>query len=297
MKFLLKSTCFTIAAAIMLSASTASAQFFTDGFDDIASWTEARDADTTLAVVDYSLDGIPEAPNMVAGSGATTGVKISANALGSAAKANLIGAIGGGNADLALSTYQVSFDVWMNTSNPLPSNGSTEQVLYGVGRTTTTPIGRPNRTSDGDGVWGWLAVENGYGSEDTVLRSGTAFADSKSDGANPGRYNETFARTLPTDNAAAGNQWVTVTLAVDAGNVDVYYNDRLFLSGSGVTAGDVMVGYEDPFGSIGSAPADQFAIIDNVVIDDAITITPVIPEPTSLALLGLGGLALLARRR
>ena len=123
MKFLLKSTCFTIAAAIMLSASTASAQFFTDGLDDLSNWTTAQDADTTIAVVDYSLDGIPEAPNMVLGSGATTGVKITANtdATAAAAAANIIGIASGGNADLMLTTYQVTFDAWMNTTDPLPS--------------------------------------------------------------------------------------------------------------------------------------------------------------------------------
>lgn len=304
MKFLFNSACFLIAAAIALSASTASAQFFTDGLDDLSNWAVAQDADTTLTVVDYSADGIPEAPNMVAGSGATTGVKITANtdATAAAASANIIGATIGGNADLALTTYQVTFDAWMNTTDPLPG-GSTEQIVFGVGRTTATALGRNNRGTAGDGTWGWLAVENGYGTEDSALFSGTVeqtdIGDTNDAGADV-LFNNAFDTTVSDSaNDAPANQWVSVTMTVDNGDVTFYYNDWEFLSATGLatTAGDIMLGYEDPFSSIGTAPASQFAIIDNVVIDDAITIVPNVPEPTSLVLLSLGGLAMLARRR
>ncbi len=296
-----------IAVAVALSATSASAQFFTDGLDDLSNWVQADGPDSTSVVVDYSALGIPEAPNMVAGSAATTGVQFTANsgdttAAGTAS--NLIGSLTGGNADLALTTYQVQFDAWMNTTNPLPG-GSTEQIVFGVGRTTATPLGRNNRTTAGDGTWGWLAVENGYGTEDSALFEGTIELADIGDTNDPGAnylFDAAFAGTVSdSENNAPANQWVTVTITVDNGDVTYFYNDYKFLeANSGSTAGDIMVGYEDPFGSIGTAPLDQFGIIDNVIIDDGITINPLptpIPEPASLVLLGLGGVALLGRRR
>lgn len=308
MKFLFKYTCAMIATAIATSALSASAAFFTDGLDDTAAWTVAADADTTVGIVDYSTLGIPEAPNMVAGSAVTTGVKMTSNTLGSAQAANLLGASIGGNADLALSTYQVQFDAWMNTADPLPA-GSTEQIVFGLGRTTSTPLGRYNRGTAGDGSWGWLAVENGYGTEDSALFSGTAeqadIGDTNTDDINNVYadllFNAAFDTTVSDSaNDAPANQWVTVTMTVDSGNVTVYYNDYEFLSATGMpTNGDIMLGYEDPFGgSVGAAPLLQFSIIDNVIIDDQITIVPkTVPEPTTLALAGLCSLALLYRRR
>ncbi len=295
MKSLLNSTCFMIAVAIALSASTASAQFFTDGLDDLSSWTVATQTDATAAIVDYSSLGIPEAPNMVGGSGATTGVRFDANlSAGSGQAANLIGAITNGNADLALSTYEVQFDMWINVGVPIPAGG-TEQGLWGIARTTTNPLGRNNRAADGDGIWGWIAGENGYGTEDAAFFDGTTELADLGD-TQPGEdvpFNAAFTSNFGSADAPA-NSWVTVKISVNNGEVITSFNDVIFFRESGlVTSGDVMVGYEDPFGSLSGDPTNQFGIIDNVIIDDRVTI----PEPTSLMLLSLGGLAMFARRR
>lgn len=294
MKFL-SSMCLAAAVAVALSATTASAQFFTDGLDDVSAWTVATQADSTAAVVDYSTLGIPEAPNMVAGSGATTGVRFDANlTAGSASAANIIGAVSGGNADLALSTYEVQFDMWINVGVPIPSGG-TEQGLWGIARTNSTALGRNNRVADGDGIWGWIAGENGYGTEDAAIFDGSTELADLGD-TQPGedvKFNNAFTSNFGSADAPA-NSWVTVKISVNNGEVITSFNDVQFFRESGlVTAGDVMIGYEDPFGSLSGDPANQFGIIDNVIIDDMVTI----PEPTSLALLGLGGLAMLCRRR
>ena len=282
-------------AAAGLSASSASAQFFNDGLDSLANWTVAGQPDTTANIIDYSALGIAEAPNQVLGSTATTGVQFTANTSAGAANAvNLLGAVNGGNADLTLSTYQVQFDMYLSVADPLPSGG-TEQGLWGIARTTGTALGRNNRVADGDGVWGWVAVDNGYGTEDTAIFEGSTeladLGDTQTGESDP--FNNAFTTNFGVNNAP-GNSWVTVTITADNGLVEVWYNSVKFFSETvASTDGDVMVGYEDPFGgSISAAPALQFGIIDNVVIDDAITI----PEPASLALLGLGSLAMLRRR-
>ena len=296
MKLSWKSICCLVAAATALSASSATAQFFTDGLDDFSNWTVATQADATAAIVDYSALGIPEAPNMVGGSSATTGVRFDANLTSASPNAaNLIGAISGGNADLALPVYEVQFDMWINVGIPVPSGG-TEQGLWGVGRTTATALGRNNRGADGDGVWGWIAGENGYGTEDAAIFSGTTeladLGDTQPNEAAP--FNAAFTTNLGGNDVPA-NSWVTVKVGVLNGRVFTSFNDVVFFDeGGGLpTIGDVMVGYEDPFGSLSGDPTNQFGIIDNVIIDDTLSI----PEPTSLVLLGLGSLALVARRR
>ncbi len=290
---------FLAVIAAALTAAPASAQFFTDPFDDLSSWTVAGQPDTTAAIIDYSALGIPEAPNMVAGA-ATTGVQFTANSDSTpgAAAVNLIGAVSGGNADLTLAEYQVDFDMWLSVGNPIPSGG-TEQGLWGVGRTTGTALGRNNRAADGDGVWGWIATENGYGTEDAAAFSGTLeqadLGDTQAGEAGP--FNAAFAPTaLATINNSPGLQWVEVTIGVKNGQVGVYFNGvPFFLGVAGNTAGDVMVGYEDPFSSISGDPANQYGIIDNVRIDDLVTV--VVPEPTSVALVGLGLVGLVTRRK
>jgi hypothetical protein len=54
--------------------------------------------------------------------------------------------------------------------------------------------------------------------------------------------------------------------------------------------GNISLGYSDPYNSLSSNTAMSFGLIDNLEVS-------LIPEPTSLALLGVGALGLLARGR
>lgn len=255
-----------------------------DGLDDLSNWSVAAQSDTVTEIVDYGVLGIAEAPNKVEGSGATTGVQFKANiSSGVASAANLIGAVAGENSALTFPVLELQFDMWLNTSDPLPASGSTEQGLWGIGRTSSVALGRNNRFTDGDGTFGWLAVENGYNREDTGVFTGVLEQGRKDGSTHTSLFNSAFERTVVQPGAntanAAANQWVHVSVRANHGLVEVAYNDQLFFSISNAsTEGHVMIGYEDPFESIGSVPAEQYGIIDNVII-----VVPV-PEPSVLSL-------------
>ena len=54
-------------------------------------------------------------------------------------------------------------------------------------------------------------------------------------------------------------------------------------------AGEAALVYSDIFSSVSDAPQFSFGVFDNLVIT--------VPEPSSVALLSLGGLAMLCRRK
>ena len=218
--------------------------------------------------------------------------------------------------------YNISFDAWLSISTeqptpdvtPFPTNGSTEQLLWGVGTDDVDPIeARNTRNSGTMGTWGWLATENGYGTEDAaIFEDGTELADlGDTQLGEEIPFNAAF--DMPASpgapNNAPANSWVRVDVNVIGGNVQVLYNGvEFFNEPSAATSGFAMLGYEDPFGSVAlydptaananpnfpdPFPAEdyQWALFDNFTVTQ-------IPEPTAgiLYLLGMS-LGLLARRR
>ncbi len=321
----MKKIAFSLAAltAAVTVSSASAATLYSDGLDDLLGVTVSQGADTTVSIVDYGAGfSVPnplttpvirthvEAPRTVAGSGATTGVLFTANDSGfpGGAGAGTAANILYGAAPIAFSgTYTVSFDIYLSIGNGVteffPSAGSTESLLYGVGRSTTAALGRFNRTSTGDGIWGWGTVENGFGTEDhAIFQDGVELADLGD--TQPGEafpFNQAFpAPVAGGPNSAPANSWTQVDIGVlDLGNglsrVDVAYNGIVFFQKAVLSSeanGFAMAGYGDPFGSISDQPDFQYGIVDNLVVTDT-----VVPEPASMALLGLGGLAMLRRRR
>ncbi len=296
--------CAAVALSAFVPSIASAAVLYGEAFDSSAAdVTILTQPDTSVDFIDYSLLGIPESPRMVPGSAPTRGVQIRANSgdgTAAAAAANVLA----GNVPISFTgNYVMSFDAWMNV--PVTDNGdgtfsapsgSTEQLLHGVGTGDSIVEARNTRFSGTAGTWGWLAGENGYGSEDSaIFIDGTEAADlGDTQAGEDGFFNDAFDAPLfpGAGNDAPANSWVEVDVEVFNGMVSVSFNGVEFFSiASTSTDGSVALGYEDPFSSITSDTAGMFGLFDNFVVSE------VVPEPGSLALLAAGGLMVMRRRR
>ena len=274
---------------------------FSDGFSDESSlsskWNIAADSsDVTVDLQDYRYVitstgiGIPEAPNSNLLPGpARTGVFFRANRFSGVAAA--VGLISQEVFDMR--QFEFQFDVYLSTgSQALTHYNSTETAVWGVGRSTEDPLSYANRNTLGDGVWGWLATDNGFLLEDTALYKNTlALADlgETRDPEAPSLFNAAFTPDPGITHSAPLNDWVTVKLVYDGANMKVLFNDvQFFTEAVGDIGGHLFVGYADPFDSVSSSPSLQWGVIDNVILRD----TSAIPEPATLSLVCLGLLGL-----
>lgn len=303
-----------LAAAAVVGPSVVSAAPFSDNFDTntAANYTVNQNADTTVQFAyDYSADGIPAAP----GSSTTLGVKFTANGGDATAAAAAVNISPTGYS--VTGDYTLRFHSWLNVNGPFPAGGagSTQFVTAGVGNGGTTV------QSSVTGTGPWFAGSNeGGATGDYRAYTGTSLqADSSTVYANPdttagvrressNTYYHTAipgAKQAPLSQQTAHSQQTGTTAAGSLGFA--WHLHEIAKVGNAVTwsingleiatfdaptlSGDnVFVGHWDPFNSITDNPAVNFGIIDNLEV------VPV-PEPTSLALIGFGGLALLARRR
>lgn len=248
--------------------------------DIIASWIDYSD---------FSVEGvqhsIPEAPNPVQGGSPSRGLLLQANVLtGSAFAVNFLAADSPGGLPVDFSgNYKVSFDAYLSVADPLPS-GSTEQLLWGIGSDASELNARFFRSfGSGSGIWGWLATDNDYGTEDTAINENEVERLDLSDAEAPDLFNTTFLDTLDErPNNAPANQWVHVEITALTGSVTVGYNGNTFFQITDAPAdGFAFLGYEDPFGGTSSEPAYQWGLFDNFVVEvaspDTITATQLTP--------------------
>jgi len=292
------------AAGMLAGASSAAfaAPFFSDTFDTAgssANWlttTVAGAGDTVTYGFDYSTKGLPEAPNTPSLTVATRGLFIQTNkniATGVINGLNVTASAGG----VAINFNQdikMTFDMWLGVDPTLVS--TTEQALYGI---NTDGAGVNSRTgatqSAADGVWYHVAGEGGYGNTSTTPNSRDV-VNYINNGVS-GRLDNAeapFPALFPNGPLVGtpGNSWVRVEISEVGGNVKMLMNGGVIfdVANTGPTSGSVFLGYQDPFsGSLGSN-ALQFGVFDNVVVE-------AVPEPTSLAIVGVAALAALRRRR
>ena len=290
---------------LLLSASpirpAKSAVLFSEGFDSSAANVKVNRS--TVSAVDYvsyanltvgaTNFAISEAPSKVAGSAATQGVLMRVNhtgmpgGTGSPAAINMLA----GATPVAYSgNYAVSYDVYMNTSNP-NEIGSTQQALFGLGTNNDVTLEASfNRSVAGiTGTWGWLTNENGAAEDAAINQNGTELADigdtdsqDVQAGISPNLFNQAFPRTtVPTINASAARQWVHVELRNVQGQVSVLFNGVKFFGNSKdpnisstATSGFAMLGFEDRFASIAVQPDLAWALFDNFVVREVSATTP-----------------------
>ncbi|MFO1078225.1 MAG: hypothetical protein U1E73_10945 [Planctomycetota bacterium] len=258
----------------MLAPTALRAQFL-EGFDSQASAnvTVLSEPDTAVMFVDYSnmtigttSFTIPEAPRRIPGSAATRGVLIQANL--TAALPAAVNILAGTTPIPFSGRYRVSFDCWINVPVPLPG-GSTEQLLWAVSSDGLTPNEcRHNLATGALGVYGWLAGENGYATEDAVIAEGPLRLDRLGDqiAGQEHFFDDAFDEAILTAvHNTPANHWTRVDIDVDGTTVRVYYNGIQFhnVTAAIPPAGFAMIGYEDPFGSLGTQPDAQWGLFDN----------------------------------
>lgn len=238
---------------------------------------------------DYSADGIASAPNSL---GTTSGLKITANDTAGAADAVTIF----NNTAVTVTNYLLSVDVYMNVGSP---TGSTEFGNVGVAgdgasaNTIFTPIAGSGHfvsfTGEGGSASDFrhstpttLAIPGGdstyLNSTNTTQSSGDTYQTIFSGGDYPG---------------SPGNRWTTLTAEVLNGTITYAFDGTPIIATAyeGTDGNQVSLSYADLFSSLASPAQSQFVIFDNL------TVTELVPEPTSLVLIGFAATTMLGLRR
>lgn len=297
--------------ALLGMAATSSAQVFTDNFDDGAGasrWshgTFAGDAMVNYAYdygADLGYDGnLIGKPN---GSQTTSiGMKFTANDNAPTAIDGAVAYTSGffhGGGDII-----VTFDMFMSYHVAV---ASTEYALFGFNHTTTDGLYNSLGVVATSGNWMSVSGDGGTARDYRRYQSGTEDTTVANyiGGSQNNSPNAGLAALFPDLDGAGfnaagtpGNRWVNVRLTREADTnlvtwemkktTDVGYTliYSLIDSANIQNTGRLAFGYVDPFGGSLST-ADSFVIYDNI---------NVVPEPATLAALGLGCAAMLRRRR
>jgi hypothetical protein len=282
-------------------ATTASATVIVDDFevDSSANYTIIDDSNGTSGdgtpdssvtfAWDYIAAGIPLAPR--SNPGDVGGLRMTANdTANDAGAADHISAFH--NTIIEGTTKRLLVDIYMNVD--VAGSGTTEFSKVGIGSDGTdfnsifTPIA-------GDGHFLSMTGDGGSSSdyrhfvEGTPVNSGDSsyLNDLNTTNATGDTYQEIFpGGDFP---GSPGNRWTTLEIFVAAGKVR-YSLDGVAIIMTDVldASGKVSLSYADVFSSVASPFQAHYVVYDNL---------EVLPEPTSLALLALGGVAVLRRRR
>ncbi|MEM7385270.1 MAG: PEP-CTERM sorting domain-containing protein [Verrucomicrobiota bacterium] len=256
-------------ASVALSGYASAATLFSSEFDSGADFSsEVSGADQLITFgYDYSADGLssPDGTD-------TIGLKMEANLMDGVATGVAVYTNQGFTGN-----YQVSFDFYISNS----TSGTTEFIGGGAGFST------------GNGFLGGAVL---IGDSDGDSGSDFRFYDNGNLGAT---YNNTDPLPTSAFPGAGGNApgtlafaWHKMVIDVNGASANFTIDGVDFGSTTGVNDnGSVSLVYADLFTSVSNMPERSFGIIDNL------TVTDVIPEPSSSLLLGLSFLGLALRRR
>lgn len=282
-----------------------------DGFDPNAGVDSQVIWGFDYSAVDGGVGGLGPAPNT--GDGSTIGVRVTANrTLGISSSATLF------HNTVVPANARVSVDLYMGFTG---TGGTTEFGTVGLGATGTSPF-RIFLPIEGDGSYYTKTGDGGSASDWRWSRPGTTAVGAPSVPVNSGsgRYllgstNAPFYDTCcglivdPVTGAIAGNggnQWVTLEMITRDARTKIFINGTIVVDAASVGAADgtseggtapggfASFSYADVFSSVASPGDSQFGIFDNFKVFTGSSI----PEPASMLMLGMGGLALaLIRRR
>jgi hypothetical protein len=310
----MKRTAIAVLAGITILALAGAANvaaadvLYSSAMDSVAGWTVNATADTSYQFgFDYSTLGIPASPN---GGGTTTGLQMKANLTTGTANylvATPTGFSVGG-------TYAVTFDFWVNVNGPFPVGGGGSTEFLGGG------VGYDGVTAEKDGSMLLVTGEGGSSRDYRMYREGGEVftASGQYDTASNNSSDVAISAQFPGQAAPAAQQaaypqqtgtmadgtagfaWHEMVVTVDGGAGTVNFAiDGLSIGtldpavqAPVPTTGSIQVMYGDLFTSVSDHSDLSFGLVDNLRVTRA-----VVPEPASLSLLGLGGLALLRRRR
>ena len=288
---------------------------WSDALDTASSegWTINRSSADTLATFgyNYAADGIPLAPNTT--DGTRLGLKLGANRANGVAAALSLSPTGRS----FTGDHRLRFDAWLNVNGPFPAGGagSTEFITAGIG-TAGNRVQWIGTGSLADGHWFAFNGDGGVTDTTTSLGDYAAFtgdairavgtgvyaagtdAAAKGNGhpylveAVPGQTQaptiQRNAHAQQTGNlraGAAGFDWHEVIVA-RTGNTVEWFLDGVRLAritNAPVTAGNVFVGYWDPYASLTDNAAVSFGLIDNARVEIPAVAPLLTLAPTNLA--------------
>ncbi|MBA4149910.1 MAG: immunoglobulin domain-containing protein [Verrucomicrobia bacterium] len=299
-------------ATLTVNIPTVTTTVYSDTFDSntAANWTVNRSTPTSNNRVtfnyDYSLDGIPSAPNSTGGT--RRGVKFEANMTSGASAAINISPSG----QSFTGDYKLRFDMWINANGPFPDGGpgSTEHLTAGVGTAgnrvqwTNAPV-----PSNADGIWfavdgeGGTAVDFGAyaGISQQAAASGVYAAGTASNSRD--NAHSYYAATFPAGQTApaaqqqtgglsagcVGLKWRNVLITKTGSTVEWFIDGLKIATVNNATYGgnNFFIGYWDMFASLSSNGAQSFGLVDNVRVEVTTeALPPTItgqPQPVTVA--------------
>ena len=287
---------------------------YSSGMDDGTGWAVNATGEYEANFGwDFTTMGIPASPG-----GSTTGLQTKVNMTAGAAS-DLSAAAGISVSGVA---YTVEFDFWGNVNGPFPGGGgnSTEFIGGGVGATDVS-AGRTGASlvisGEGGSSYDWrLYKDTGlqYGASgqydvDSNNNSGVDLSGWFPGNAAPAYQQSNYAQQTGTVyDGSGGFAWHHMVITVDpfalgAGStadlgianfaVDGHSIGTIDNSNLGTVVameGRPYLDYVDLYAGASDNADLSFGVFDNFVVTEAV------PEPGTLALLAMGGLALLRRR-
>ncbi len=271
---------------------------FADNFDadTSASWTLFWGAANGIAdyTADWAFDysatpytfngvtgAIPPAPNSPDGS--TRGLKVTVNNNDAAAATAALNAYPRGQ--FFSGNFALKFDLWINYpggAGGINSTGSTEYALCGINHLGTQVNWAAPAASSSDGVWFALDGEGGSATTDyrayvgnlsgtptELTPAGTSGLIASNNTATI--YQNLFPSSRFETPGAPGKGWVEVEVRQTNNVLDWLLDGTVVAqrpNTSAFTAGNVMLGFMDPFASIANPAQDAFVLFDNVRVED-----------------------------